>query len=150
MNETQTLAGTGAPQCGTLDALMLTLLEAAHRFQARIEEALNTVGLSWAKHGLLTLLVEAEEPLTLSELATGQSCVRSNITQLVDRLETDGLVRRVADPADRRVVRAALTSLGRQRQVAGARQVDRVQEAFVASLPEADRRTLVRLLSALG
>lgn len=136
--------------CGPLGAVTSSLLQAAHLFGSRMEAALTGVGLSWAKHGVLTLLVEADEAMTLSELATGQSCVRSNITQLVDRLEVDGFVRRVNDPDDRRVVRAELTSLGRERQAAGARKLDDVQAAFVASLADDERATLVRLLSALG
>ena len=34
------------------------------------------------------------------------------MTQLVDRLEADGLVRRVADPTDRRSVKAEITDEG--------------------------------------
>jgi DNA-binding MarR family transcriptional regulator len=37
------------------------------------------------------------------------ACVRSNITQLIDRMQAEGLVRRIPDPQDRRSVRAALT-----------------------------------------
>jgi len=40
--------------------------------------------------------------------------VRSNITQLMDRLEKDGLVRRRADRDDRRSVLAELTPAGTQ------------------------------------
>ena len=53
---------------------------------------------------------------TLSELASRMICVRSNITQLMGRLEADGLVQREEDPHDRRCVRATLTPLGRERQ----------------------------------
>ncbi|TMG94648.1 MAG: MarR family transcriptional regulator, partial [Betaproteobacteria bacterium] len=74
--------------------------------EKRLEDALEKVGLSNAKFGALTHLVEAGEPLSLSECAARMTCVRSNITQLIDRLEADGLVRRVDDPADRRGVRA--------------------------------------------
>jgi len=53
--------------------------------------------------------------MSLSDLADNQHCVRSNITQLVDRLEQDGLVRRRHDPADRRGVLAELTPPGCER-----------------------------------
>jgi DNA-binding MarR family transcriptional regulator len=132
------------------DQLMFSLLETAHALQQRVENALAAVGLSWAKYGVLSQLAEAGEPVRLSDLAEGSSCVRSNMTQLVDRLETDGLVRRIDDPADRRIVRAALTSLGEERQAEGARQVDRVQAEFAASLPKADREALQRILSVLS
>ena len=65
---------------------MFLLLEAARRVQERLEGALEAIGLSMAKYAALVALVAAREPLTLSELAGRLRCVRSNITQLVDRL----------------------------------------------------------------
>ena len=49
--------------------------------------------LSVAKYSALKHLALADEPLSLSEMAARLVCVRSNISQLVDRLEADGLVR---------------------------------------------------------
>src|SRR6478609_4672100 len=94
-------------------ALTLLLLDAARAVEARAEHALAEVGLSLAKLGALRHLVLAAEPLTLSQLAERHCCGKSNVTQLVDRLETDGFVARVADPDDRRTIRAAVTPTGR-------------------------------------
>ena len=134
----------------TAPEVMFSLLGAAHALEDRIEQQLGQVGLSMSKLGVLTQLVEAGEPLALSELAARLSCVRSNMTQLVDRLEADGLVRRVDDPADRRSVLAAVTRLGEERQVAGAQELAKVREEFTAALPVADRAALARALAALG
>ena len=128
---------------------MFSLLGAAHALEDRLEHVLGQVGLSMSKLGVLTQLVEASEPLALSQLAARLSCVRSNMTQLVDRLEADGLVRRVDDPTDRRSVLAAVTRLGEQRQAAGARELAKVREEFTAALPPADRVALERMLAAL-
>jgi len=76
--------------------------------------------------------------------------VRSNITQLVDRLEADGLVRRVEDPKDRRSVRATLTPLGRERQAAGARCVRDVQREMAERLAGTDGGALERALERLA
>jgi DNA-binding MarR family transcriptional regulator len=138
-----------APSASVPDETMFLLLHVAHALEQRLEGALATAGLSWAKYGVLSQLADAAEPVTLSELAEGSSCVRSNMTQLVDRLEADGFVRRVDDPADRRIVRAALTSLGEERHADGVRQIERVQAEFAASLQKADRDALKRILSAL-
>src|SRR4051812_42180987 len=94
------------------DSLMSVFLRTARAIERRLDEALESVELSTPKYSALTKLVQADEPLALSELAARMICVRSNVTQLVDRLEADGLVRRVEDPRDRRSVRAALTPLG--------------------------------------
>ena len=107
---------------------LFALLQTAHALEARREEALGTVELAGAKYAALTKLVEAGEPLSLGALAERLTCVRSNITQLVDRLEADGLVRRVDDPADRRSKWAEVTVLGRKRQASGARKVDALEE----------------------
>lgn len=131
------------------DEVVPLLLGTAHALEDRLERELSQVGLSMSKLGVLTKLVEAGEPLALSELALRVSCVRSNMTQLVDRLEADGLVRRVSAPADRRSVLAAVTRLGEERQSVGAREVSRVRDEFIAALPPAERATLVRALELL-
>lgn len=126
------------------------VLHAAHAIEARLEQALAEHGLTIARYGVLDQLASAPEPLTLSDLASRLSCVRSNITQLVDRLDADGLVRRMPDPTDRRSIRAALTPLGIERQRAGAAAHDRVQREVSSLLPARDRAALMRALSALG
>jgi DNA-binding MarR family transcriptional regulator len=94
-------------------ALTLLLLDAARAVEARAERALAEVGLSLAKLGALRHLTLAAEPLTLTQLAERHCCGKSNVTQLIDRLEADGFVERTVDPDDRRNVRAALTREGR-------------------------------------
>ena len=69
---------------------MFALLKAAAAIEARLEDALGSAGLSLPKLGVLSQLAEAGEPLPLSELAGRLSCVRSNMTQLMDRLEAEG------------------------------------------------------------
>src|SRR5256885_16939296 len=88
------------------DVLVFSLLGAAGAVEARLEAAVSPLGLSLAKLGLLRVLAEAKQPLPLSELAQHQHCVRSNITQIVDRLEKDGLVRRRGGAGGPRHLRA--------------------------------------------
>jgi DNA-binding MarR family transcriptional regulator len=129
---------------------MFALLEVAGAVQARLDAALAEVGLSMAKYRALEQLARCNEPLTLSELASRRQCVRSNVTQLVDRLEADGLVRRVDDPADRRAIRAVLTPLGMERQAAGRAAIRRLQAELAERVPPADRAFFHRVLAALG
>ena len=125
--------------------VMWSLLQAAGAVESRIEGALAGVGLSGAKLAALTQLVEAGEPVSLGELAAQCACVRSNITQLVDRLESEKLVKRVDDAQDRRSLRAAITPLGRERQAAGARRVEAVRRQLAAALKGLDGGALARL-----
>jgi DNA-binding MarR family transcriptional regulator len=131
------------------DQVLFSLLHAARALEQRMEDALEAVGLSTAKFAALTHLVEAREPLSLSECAARMTCVRSNVTQLMDRLEADGLVRRVDDPTDRRGVKAVVTPLGVERQAAGAKQMATVQKDFAKSLTGVDQGALARALAAI-
>ncbi len=124
---------------------MFGLLHVARALEERLEGSLAEVELSMTKLTVLSALVRKGEPLTLSDLAVEVACVRSNMTQVVDRLEADGLVRRVADASDRRIVRAALTPLGAERQAAGEERLARVQSEFCASISPPDRAAIDRL-----
>ncbi len=130
-------------------SLAFRMLGAAHEVEARLESALDRIGLSVAKFGVLAKLVEAGEPVALGYLDERSSCVRSNMTQLVDRLEADRLVERVNDPSDRRSVRAALTPAGRERHAEGVRILEDAGREVFSTLDEEERATLTRVLSRL-
>jgi DNA-binding MarR family transcriptional regulator len=53
-------------------------------------------------------------PMSAGRLAAATGLTSAATTTLVDRLERRGLVRRVADPADRRKVLIEMTDLGRR------------------------------------
>lgn len=146
MNNT---GGDAAATVASQGASIWAILHAAHALEDRVEEALGRAGLSTPKYSVLNALMETGEALSLSDLAGRLSCVRSNMTQLVDRLETDGLVRRVSDPHDRRAVKAAITAGGKARYEAGTAELEQVHAAFSATVSESDRAALVRLLSAV-
>lgn len=132
-------ATTGSPLWGVLGA--------AHALEARLEALLGQMDLSLAKLSVLRVLAAAKQSLTLGELAERNQCVRSNITQLVDRLEADGLVRRENDPDDRRVRRAGLTTAGRTGCSEALRLVAVAEREVAVSLgPEASGQ----LMRALG
>jgi DNA-binding MarR family transcriptional regulator len=132
------------------DPIVLSVLGTAHALEARLEAALGRLGLSLAKLGLLQHLAAAGGPLALRELAERQSCVRSNITQLVDRLEKDGLVRRRSDPDDRRGIKAALTAAGERAYDRGIQVLAEEQRAIVRALTAGDAKQLTSTLHLLA
>lgn len=146
-------ATSTAPQSATENhdqpLSLAMLLETAQSVQGRLESMLEEVGLTPAKFQAIDALARAGQPLTLGEFASRLKCVRSNITQLVDRLEADGLVTRVDDPSDRRAVLAVVTPLGLERQVAGAKVLAQLQDDLSARVSPEERALLHRLLSAL-
>lgn len=80
------------------------------RFHADYEEAAAGHALTGPQARLLSLL--ALEPLPMRKLAQRLKCEPSNVTGIVDRLESRGLVERRPDSADRRVKLAAATDEG--------------------------------------
>jgi len=125
------------------------LIHAGRSIEGRFEEALATVNLSTPKFAALSVLMAENQPLSLSDLAAKLTCVRSNVTQLVDRLEADGLVKRTDDPSDRRGVRAEATTLGRERHAAGLEVVNRIHEEVAKQLSVVDQSALKRALDSI-
>ena len=138
-----------AVRSGPDEGTLIGVLEAAEELQRRLEEALVTVGLSVSKFDAMEQLIQAEEPMTLGNLAGRLHCVRSNVTQLVDRLEAEGLVQRGSCSEDRRAVRAKVTPLGRERHAAGLRAIRSVQNELAERLGPVQRAHLMNLLSAI-
>jgi DNA-binding MarR family transcriptional regulator len=126
------------------------MLHAAHAAESDIESKLNGIGLSLTKLLALRALSEAEEPLPLGHLAERLSCVKSNITQLVDRLEADGLVARKPDPHDRRTRLAALTAAGRRACQQGIRIQQEIERELSTRLTRDEARQLRALLVKVG
>lgn len=125
------------------------ILKTLHAVQQRLEASLEPLGLSLAKLGVLDKLAAAGDPMPLGTLAERCECVRSNITQLVDRLEATQLVARCADPRDRRSVRAELTAEGRARHDAGLAALQDAERTLLARLSERQRESLLPLFQSL-
>ncbi|MEU5514357.1 MarR family transcriptional regulator [Streptomyces griseoaurantiacus] len=113
------------------------------RYHEEYEEAAAGHALTGAQARLLSLL--SLEPLPMRRLARKLKCEPSNVTGIVDRLESRGLVERRPDPADRRVKLAAATEEGR-RVARGLRESLHFARAPLAALPEEDRVRLRDLL----
>lgn len=128
---------------------LATLLHAAYAAEADVEAKLGAIGLSLAKLAALKALSDAGESLPLTQLADRLSCVKSNITQLVDRLEADGLVQRQSDPNDRRARLATLTAAGRKACKEGSRVQQTAEQSLLRKLSAAESRQLAGLLTKI-
>ena len=120
------------------EGLVGLVLGTARILEARLEAAVQPFGLSLAKISVLHHLATSQEPVALSVLAHHHGCVRSNITQLVDRLEKDGLVRRHDHATDRRSVRAALTPAGERAYARALRALGETSRAIAGALGAAE------------
>ena len=93
-------------------------------------------------------LVEPGRPIPMGRLAETLACDASNVTGLVNRLESRGLVRRRPSAADRRVKVLALTPTGSRLR---ALLLDRMTTPPVAlrRLSVREQRDLIRILTRL-
>ncbi|MDV9178522.1 MarR family transcriptional regulator [Streptomyces sp. W16] len=113
------------------------------RFYEDYEAAAGDHSLTGAQARLISLL--SLEPLPMRKLAQKLKCEPSNVTGIVDRLETRGLVERRPDPADRRVKLAAATDEGR-RVARSLRESLRFAREPLAGLSDEERLALRGLL----
>ena len=129
---------------------IVPLLRAAGAVHDFIESKLTAVGLSIPRLAALERLADAGGVLPLGQLADRLSCVKSNVTQLVDRLEADGLVARELDPTDKRSCLAVMTDAGRRAREAGARVQRDAEDQLFEPLSAEDRDRLAGLIEKLN
>ncbi|MBZ6231928.1 MarR family winged helix-turn-helix transcriptional regulator [Streptomyces olivaceus] len=133
---------------GLLAEQLLRLTRRVHRIQKRHLEH-RDLGITPAQSRLLRTLAHYDSPPRMADLAERLEVVPRAVTTLVDGLETAGKVRRVPDPANRRVTRIELTDDGRAdlRELHGARRS--AAEEILAPLSEEQRTALGGLLGTL-
>ncbi|WP_232247421.1 MarR family winged helix-turn-helix transcriptional regulator [Kitasatospora azatica] len=122
--------------------LMDQLAQAAAAYYRNFATVAAQRGLTLMQGKMLSLL---RRPMPMRTLAELLACDASNVTGIVDRLESRGLLRRESDPADRRVKLVLLTAEG-ERAVAQIRAELMSELSGLESLEEGDRRALQRLL----
>ena len=84
--------------------------------QASVDDSLKAHGLTFARYEALVLLsFSSRASLPMRLMGERLQLHPTSITNIVDRLEADGLARRLPHPSDRRTTLVALTEDGRQR-----------------------------------
>jgi DNA-binding MarR family transcriptional regulator len=131
------------PACAAWDLLIQLLL--SQRGQLPVLAA--ALELSPAQCHVL-YVIEPGKPVPMKQLAASLSCDASNVTGLVDRLESRGLIRRQPGREDRRVKELDLTPTGARLR---AELVARMSTppAAIGRLSARDQRELERILSRL-
>jgi DNA-binding MarR family transcriptional regulator len=101
-----------------------------------------------AMQGHTLRVLDPDRPVAMSALADGLTCDASNVTGIVDKLESRGLVVRQGAGHDRRIKMLAVTEEGRRlRDQMGARMME--PPAAVAALSSGDRQKLAAVLRAI-
>jgi DNA-binding MarR family transcriptional regulator len=106
-------------------------------------------GTTLPRFDLMAQLERAPRGLKMGELSKRMMVTGGNVTGITDMLEDEGLVERVADPADRRAWLVRLTAAGRRAFTAMADEHERwIVEAF-AELSGREMAAMATLLARL-
>lgn len=96
-------------------AAVTSIMRAQQLMLARVDQALKPLGLSFARYELLTLLSFTRGgEMPMASASARLQVHPTSVTNTVDRLERDGLVRRAAHPTDGRATLVVLTTSGRE------------------------------------
>jgi DNA-binding MarR family transcriptional regulator len=95
----------------------------------------------------LAVIEGADEPLTPSEISDRTLISSATMTSTLDRLERQGLVRRVPNPEDRRSVLVEVTEAGRALCDRFLPGINALQIAVMSDLEPAERNQLLDLLA---
>ena len=130
-------------------AAVTSVMRAEQIFLARVDEILRPLGLTFARYEALVLLSFSRRgSLPLSVVGQRLQVHPTSVTNTVDRLEAQGLVRRVPHPTDRRTTLAEITEAGRE--VVAQATVELNHKVFAATgLTQTDLSDLFRLLRKL-
>jgi DNA-binding MarR family transcriptional regulator len=118
------------------------------RLGAAVSEKLREINLSVPQCDVLTTLTEAEG-VSQQTLAKRLYVTKGNISGLLDRLETAGLVERRSTETDRRQYEIYLTATGRDAAVRAIAIQHAVIEATFGKVPADDLEQFDRMLVSL-
>ncbi len=96
-------------------AAATSIMRAQQLVLREVDEALKPFGLTFARYESLVLLYfSRSQALPLGKMGDRLMVHPASVTNAIDRLESDGLVRRVRHAEDKRMVLAELTDDGRR------------------------------------
>lgn len=133
-----------------LEVVGRLLLSASHLERA-IVDALRPLGLSYGDFDVVNTLRRRNAPngLNPGELARSLLITTGAMTTRLDRLERTGLIKRKADPADRRGVLVQLTRKGEGLAERALAAVLAVDEEFLEPLGRRERELVAAALKRL-
>jgi DNA-binding MarR family transcriptional regulator len=133
------------PTRGTAHQTGFLLQRAHRRLRAAHNEALRPLSLSIAHVAVAGLLADRGD-LSQRQLIEIMDADKSTMVNLVDSLESQGLVERRRDPRDRRAHAVHLTEAGRRRLVTVGELVASIEDDFLGPLSMRERSRFNDLL----
>ncbi|MCP2167001.1 MarR family winged helix-turn-helix transcriptional regulator [Goodfellowiella coeruleoviolacea] len=131
----------------TAMAAVTSIMRVQQILQSAVDAALRPHGLTFARYEALVLLDFSKRgSLPMRVMGERLQLHPTSITNIVDRLESDGLVRRNPHPTDRRTTLVEITDAGRERKAEATKAVTDV-DFGLCGLTERETDHLTQLLA---
>ncbi len=142
-------SGRWDPDVSDAMAAATSIMRAQQVVLAAVDGALRPFGLTFARYeGLVLLLFSRKGSLPLGKMGQRLMIHPTSVTNIIDRLEAQQLVRRIPHPTDGRTTLAEITDEGRRLAEQATRAVNGV--AFgLGALSDQDLRHLMRIIRKL-
>jgi DNA-binding MarR family transcriptional regulator len=137
------------PDVSDAMAAATSIMRAQQVVLAAVDGALRPYGLTFARYeGLVLLLFSRRGVLPLSTMGRRLMIHPTSVTNIINRLEAQGLVRRAPHPTDGRTTLAELTREGRRLAMEATTAVNEVSFGL-GMLDETDLSDLMRIVRKL-
>jgi DNA-binding MarR family transcriptional regulator len=128
--------------------IWLRLLTCTQLIERRVRSGLREqFATTLPRFDLMAQLDRYREGLKMNELSRMLMVTGGNVTAIVDQLEKEALVERLAEPADRRAFRIRLTRAGEKTFTEMARAHEQWVVELLAGLSRRERDELLKLLA---
>lgn len=137
------------PEAASGMAVFTAILRSYQLLNDQVAHVMRRHDLTFARYEVLTwLATDPESALTLSWISKTLRIPPATVTNIIDRLENDGLVRRVPHPSDARTTLAEITPRGRKLATEATRDLNATVYERIG-LSEQQRSRLVDSLARL-
>jgi DNA-binding MarR family transcriptional regulator len=131
--------------------LWLRLLRAARAIEAELRQRLRVeFGVTLPRFDVMAALDRKRAGMTMTELSRFLMVSNGNVTGIIDRLVSEGMVVRLAHAADRRATFVRLTPKGAQQFQAMAKAHEGWVNELLVGFSSGETETMIQLLSTLG
>lgn len=120
-----------------------------HQVSRLVNECMMDEGVSLARSKFL-LLLECQGPQRSTDIACALGFAPRTVTEAIDGLERDKLVKREPDPKDRRAKIVSITDTGRTVISAAQQPQHKMIEAIFAVLTEEQKQQLKEIIRCLS
>ena len=137
------------PEAASGNAVFTAILRSYQLLTDQVHEVMRAHNLTFARYEVLAwLATDPESALTLSWISKTLRIPPATVTDIIDRLEDEKLVRRVPHPSDARTTLAVITARGERVATDATRDLNATVYECIG-LSEPKRNRLLELLAEL-